>query len=109
MLTHYLLFNFLNFICPLFVILLALNWMKKMGLIANSCQIKGLSTFIVNLFRTGLRVVTPLKGHWMFQYMHGLRQEVFPIILPAAFHEEGLTFEQVSHFSTFNAHNTNFF
>jgi potassium large conductance calcium-activated channel subfamily M alpha protein 1 len=91
------------------VILLALNWMKKMGLIANSCQIKGLSTFIVNLFRTGLRVVTPLKGHWMFQYMHGLRQEVFPIILPAAFHEEGLTFEQVSHFSTFNAHNTNFF
>jgi potassium large conductance calcium-activated channel subfamily M alpha protein 1 len=66
--------------------------------IANSCQIKGLSTFIVNLFRTGLRVVTPLKGHWMFQYMHGLRQEVFPIILPATFHEEGLTFEQVSHF-----------
>jgi hypothetical protein len=27
--------------------------------------------------------------------MHGLRQEVFPIILPATFHEEGLTFEQV--------------
>lgn len=44
--------------------------------------------------------MTPLKGHWMFQYMHGLRQEVFPIILPATFHEEGLTFEQVSHFST---------
>jgi hypothetical protein len=37
--------------------------------------------------------------------MHGLRQEVFPIILPATFHEEGLTFEQVSHFSkNFNAH-----
>jgi potassium large conductance calcium-activated channel subfamily M alpha protein 1 len=72
-----------------------------MFFIANSCQIKGLSTFIVNLFRTGLRVVTPLKGHWMFQYMHGLCQEVFPIILPATFHEEGLTFEQVSHFSKF--------
>jgi hypothetical protein len=41
--------------------------------------------------------------------MHGLRQEVFPIILPATFHEEGLTFEQVSHFSTFNAHNNNKF
>jgi len=79
--------------------------MKKCLLQTNSCQIKGLSTFIVNLFRTGLRVVTPLKGHWMFQYMHGLRQEVFPIILPATFHEEGLTFEQVSHFSkNFNAH-----
>jgi hypothetical protein len=74
-----------------------------MFLLQNSCQIKGLSTFIVNLFRTGLRVVTPLKGHWMFQYMHGLRQEVFPIILPATFHEEGLTFEQVSHFSKFDA------
>jgi hypothetical protein len=35
--------------------------------------------------------------------MHGLRQEVFPIILPATFHEEGLTFEQVSHFSKFDA------
>ncbi|KAH8961722.1 hypothetical protein BDL97_05G064000 [Sphagnum fallax] len=66
----------------------------RFKLLARSCQIKGLSTFIVNLFRTGLRVVTPLKGHWMFQYMHGLRQEVFPIILPATFHEEGLTFEQ---------------
>ncbi|CAK9193104.1 unnamed protein product [Sphagnum troendelagicum] len=67
----------------------------RFKLLARSCQIKGLSTFVVNLFRTGLRVATPLEGHWMFQYMHGLRQEVFPIILPSIFHEEGLTFDQV--------------
>jgi hypothetical protein len=27
--------------------------------------------------------------------MNGLRQEVFPILLPPIFHKEGLTFEQV--------------
>jgi hypothetical protein len=32
----------------------------------------------------------------MFQYMNGLCQEVFSILLPTKFHEEGLAFEQVS-------------
>ena len=27
--------------------------------------------------------------------MHGLHQEVFPVILPDVFHKEGFTFEQV--------------
>lgn len=34
---------------------------------------------------------------WMEQYCHGLRQEVFPLILPECFHREGLLYEQVRH------------
>ena len=58
-----------------------------------SCHVKGLSTFIVNLFRTGLTMTKPNK--WMEQYGHGLCQEVFPVILPDCFHQEGFLFEQV--------------
>lgn len=61
----------------------------------NSCHIRGLSTFIINLFRSGIDISKPLKGHWMMKYMHGLHQEVFPVILPDVLIEEQLTFEQV--------------
>lgn len=36
----------------------------------------------------------------MEKYMHGLHQEVFPVILPDVFHKEGLTFEQVRKWNT---------
>ncbi|XP_024382523.1 uncharacterized protein [Physcomitrium patens] len=68
----------------------------RFKLLARSCHIRGLSTFVINLFRSGLDISKPLKDHWMMKYMHGLHQEVFPVILPDLFHEEKLTFEQAA-------------
>ena len=64
-----------------------------------SCQIKGISTLVVNLFKAGLKVCNPMvTGHWMQQYCHGQQQEIYPIILPSCFYEHQLFFEEVVYF-----------
>jgi len=70
--------------------------LTRFKLLARSCHIRGLSTFIINLFRSGIDISKPLKGHWMMKYMHGLHQEVFPVLLPDVFIDEQLTFEQAA-------------
>eukprot|EP00249_Psilotum_nudum_P022094 c28369_g1_i3 orf=497-4030(-) len=65
-------------------------------LLARSCQIKGLTTFIINLFKCGLRLNRPPPGHWMQQYCHGLQQQIYPIILPSCFCENKLLFDEAA-------------
>ena len=61
-----------------------------------SCQIKGISTFVVNLFKAGLKVCNPMvTGHWMQQYCHGQQHEIYPIILPPCFYVHQLFFDEV--------------
>lgn len=63
-----------------------------------SCYIKGIATFVTNLFRSGLTVTkwqSSRHTEWMLQYYHGMRQGIFPVILPPSFSER-LVFEKVS-------------
>ncbi|BFI29276.1 protein MpBK1 [Marchantia polymorpha subsp. ruderalis] len=68
----------------------------RFKLLSRSCHIQGISTFVVNLFKQGLVVSKPEKGNWLRQYYHGLKQEVFPVLLPACFHTEELLFEEAA-------------
>ncbi|XP_057842888.2 uncharacterized protein LOC131052279 isoform X1 [Cryptomeria japonica] len=69
----------------------------RFQLLAQSCHVKGLPTFLTNLFKSGLGVSTiGSEQHWMQQYSDGLKQEVFPVILPPCFHAEGFLFEEAA-------------
>lgn len=65
-------------------------------LLARSCQIKGISTFVLNLFKAGLTIRNPIPAQWMQQYYHGQQQEIYPVILSPSFHEHKLTFDDVA-------------
>ncbi|XP_024525362.1 calcium-activated potassium channel subunit alpha-1 isoform X2 [Selaginella moellendorffii] len=67
----------------------------RFKLLARSCHIQGFSTFIINLFRSGLFIRSPKEEHWMVQYYRGLQHEVFPVILPPCLHRQELMFEEV--------------
>ncbi|GLJ07331.1 hypothetical protein SUGI_0064550 [Cryptomeria japonica] len=70
----------------------------RFQLLARSCHIKGLPTFLTNLFKSGLVVSSSTIGseHWVQQYAAGRKQEVFPVILPSCFHTEELLFEEAA-------------
>ncbi|KAJ7570310.1 hypothetical protein O6H91_01G114400 [Diphasiastrum complanatum] len=68
----------------------------RFKLLARSCQINGLSTFVINLFRSGLVLRKRVRARWMMQYYDGLKQEVFPVIFPSWFHIQKLRFEQAA-------------
>jgi hypothetical protein len=57
--------------------------------------VKGISTFVINLFKAGLNVHNPMPGQWMEKYCHGQQHEIYPVILPPCFHEQGLTYVEV--------------
>eukprot|EP00897_Mesotaenium_endlicherianum_P002217 jgi/Mesen1/2022/ME000148S01122 len=59
------------------------------------CYVKGLSTFLVNLFMSEVDLGFP-DDHYMAEYQQSLFNEVHPLLLPPAFH--GLTFEEVAEF-----------
>ncbi|MCO5551651.1 hypothetical protein L7F22_005155 [Adiantum nelumboides] len=67
-------------------------------LLARSCQVKGLSTFVINLFKSGLKLGKSLPGSWIQQYCHGQQQEIYPVILPSVFFEKCLSFEEAAEF-----------
>ncbi|KAL3677579.1 hypothetical protein R1sor_027527 [Riccia sorocarpa] len=46
--------------------------------------------------RQGLPLSKPEKGSWLRQYYHGLRQQVYPVLLPSCFFEEELLFEEAA-------------
>ncbi|KAL2636366.1 hypothetical protein R1flu_007845 [Riccia fluitans] len=46
--------------------------------------------------RQGLPLSKPEKGNWLRQYYHGLKQGVFPVLLPPCFYEEELLFEEAA-------------
>lgn len=68
----------------------------RFQLLARSCHVKGLPTFLTNLFKSGLDVSTTGSEHWVQQYSDGLKQGVFPVILPPCFHAEGFLFEEAA-------------
>ncbi|XP_024516267.1 calcium-activated potassium channel subunit alpha-1-like isoform X2 [Selaginella moellendorffii] len=68
----------------------------RFQLLARSCLIQGFSTLVINLFRSGLLLRHSHADHWMTEYCYGVRQEIFPAILPACFFEEKLTFEEAA-------------
>ncbi|KAJ7570308.1 hypothetical protein O6H91_01G114300 [Diphasiastrum complanatum] len=68
----------------------------RFKLLARSCHINGLSTFVINLFRSGLVLRKRVRADWMMQYYDGLKQEVFPVIFPSWFHIQKLHFEQAA-------------
>ncbi|KAI5056590.1 hypothetical protein GOP47_0028408, partial [Adiantum capillus-veneris] len=65
-------------------------------LLARSCQVKGLSTFVINLFKSGLKLRNSLPGSWIQQYCHGQQQEIYPVILPLFFFENYLSFDEAA-------------
>ncbi|KAH7281372.1 hypothetical protein KP509_36G043800 [Ceratopteris richardii] len=65
-------------------------------LLARSCQVKGLSTFVINLFKAGLKLQNPIPGTWMDQYCHGQQQEIYPVILPQCFFQHDIYFEEAA-------------
>lgn len=79
--------NVIEIICPEAI---------RFQLLACSCHIKGLPTFLTNLFKSGLAVSSLGSERWMQQYSSGLKQEVFPVILPSCFYKEGFLFEEVA-------------
>ncbi|EFJ25888.1 hypothetical protein SELMODRAFT_441904 [Selaginella moellendorffii] len=66
----------------------------RFQLLARSCHVRGFSTFVINLFRSGSLLSHANPCHWMSEYNDGLRQEIFPVILPSYFHEESLKYEE---------------
>ncbi|KAH9312112.1 hypothetical protein KI387_027147, partial [Taxus chinensis] len=68
----------------------------RFQLLARSCHVKGLPTFLTNLFKSGLAVSTTGSEHWVQQYSDGRKQEVFPVIFPPCFHIEGFLFEEAA-------------
>lgn len=79
--------NVIEIICPEAI---------RFQLLACSCHVKGLPTFLTNLFKSGLAVSSLGSERWMQQYSSGLKQEVFPVILPSCFYTEGFLFEEVA-------------
>lgn len=79
--------NVIEIICPEAI---------RFQLLACSFHVKGLPTFLTNLFKSGLAVSSLGSERWMQQYSSGLKQEVFPVILPSCFHTEGFLFEEVA-------------
>eukprot|EP01018_Ginkgo_biloba_P025839 Gb_05212 [translate_table: standard] len=68
----------------------------RFQLLAHSCHVKGLTTFLINLFKSGLVISTVGAERWMQQYSYGLKHEIFPVILPPCFHVEEMLFEEVA-------------
>lgn len=88
MLAHRCLLNFapsveLPFSCS--------NWSLT---VCNSCFIKGLYTFITNVFTSELKLKKLSSAHFLSEYFHGFDNEVYPMILPPTFHN--LLFEEVT-------------
>ncbi|CAK9201922.1 unnamed protein product [Sphagnum troendelagicum] len=71
-------------------------------MIARSCLVKGLYTFITNLFTSEIKIQGLPKHSFMHEYFHSFDNEVYPMILPKAFHD--MLFEEVVEFvfTTFN-------
>ncbi|XP_024521187.1 calcium-activated potassium channel subunit alpha-1-like isoform X1 [Selaginella moellendorffii] len=71
-------------------------------LLARSCTIKGLYTFITNLFTSEIQLHNIPSMRHIVEYNHSFDNEVYPLIFPSAFH--GLLFEEVTEFiySSFN-------
>ncbi|CAM6088465.1 unnamed protein product [Calypogeia fissa] len=63
-------------------------------MMARSCFVKGLYTFITNLFTSELRLKYAPRPHFLTEYFHSFDNEVYPVILPAAF--QNLSFEEVA-------------
>jgi hypothetical protein len=59
-----------------------------------SCLVKGLSTFITNLFTSEIKIKDLPKRSFMREYFHSFDNEVYPLILPQACHD--MLFEEVS-------------
>ncbi|KAH9541015.1 hypothetical protein CY35_14G037400 [Sphagnum magellanicum] len=71
-------------------------------MIARSCLVKGLYTFITNLFTSEIKIRGLPEHSFMQEYFHSFDNEIYPLILPKACH--GMLFEEVVEFvfTTFN-------
>lgn len=65
------------------------------GCWGGSCYVKGLYTFITNLFTSEIRINKLPEHFFMSEYFHSFDNEVYPLILPKACY--GMLFEEVRH------------
>ncbi|CAM6125487.1 unnamed protein product [Calypogeia fissa] len=72
-------------------------------MMARSCAVHGLYTLITNLFTSELQIKYLNRKHFLTECFHSFDNEVYPVVLPKAFH--GLPFEEVAEFIfvTFNS------
>jgi potassium large conductance calcium-activated channel subfamily M alpha protein 1 len=62
-------------------------------MIARSCLVKGLYTFITNLFTSEIKIRGLPEHSFIREYFHSFDNEIYPLILPKACH--GMLFEEV--------------
>ncbi|KAG0597480.1 hypothetical protein M758_UG342600 [Ceratodon purpureus] len=65
-------------------------------MIARSCLVKGLYTFITNLFTSEIKIKTFPVSSFVSEYFHSFDNEVYPLIFPMACC--GMLFEEVVEF-----------
>ncbi|MCO5581099.1 hypothetical protein L7F22_034975 [Adiantum nelumboides] len=71
-------------------------------ILSRSCHIKGLYTFIANIFTSGVRIRQTSSSHFFSEYCYSFSQSVYPVILPSILC--GLLFEEVVEF-VYSAYN----
>eukprot|EP00850_Spirogloea_muscicola_P017220 SM000146S00940 [mRNA] locus=s146:6786:14369:- [translate_table: standard] len=68
----------------------------RFKLLASACSVKGMTTFVTNLFKSTLPLDRVTEGHWMSGYYKGSQNKVFPSLLPEGLHHH--LFEEVAEF-----------
>ena len=58
-----------------------------------SCVVRGLYTFIGNLFTSKIKLTNDSEYEFLTEFFHSYDNEIYPVILPNSYHN--LTFEEV--------------
>ncbi|XP_024390173.1 uncharacterized protein [Physcomitrium patens] len=63
-------------------------------MLSRSCIVRGLYTFIGNLFTSKIRLRNDSEFAFLSEFFHSYENEVYPLILPTSYH--GMTFEEAA-------------
>lgn len=69
----------------------------------HSCTIRGLYTFIGNLFTSKIKLTNDSEYEFLTEFFHSYDNEIYPVILPNSYHN--LTFEEVISLKLNNIYN----